>query len=267
MLDSIRLYLRYLGISVRGQMQYRGSFVMSTIGHFLITGVEFIGILVLFDRFGSIRGWRLPEVALCYGIVNIAFSIADAMTRGFDMFGVMVKNGDFDRLLLRPRNTALQLAGQEFVLRRIGRFAQGLVVLLWSARVLGLAWSPAKVTLAVAATLGGACLFSGLFVLQATLAFWTVESLEIVNTVTYGGVETSQFPLSIYRPWFRRFFTGVIPLATISYFPALAILDRGSASGVPALLQWGAPAVGVVFLLLALQVWKIGIRHYCSTGS
>jgi ABC-2 type transport system permease protein len=267
MLDSIRLYFRYLGISVRGQLQYRASFILSTLGHGLITGIEFVAILVLFNRFGSIRGWRLPEVALCYGIVNVAFSISDGFTRGFDTFWLLVKSGDFDRLLVRPRSTALQLAGQELVLRRIGRFAQGLAVLLWSAKALGLVWSPAKILLVIAATLGGACLFSGLFVLQATLAFWTTETLEIVNTLTYGGVETAQFPLSIYRPWFRKFFTGVIPLATISYFPALAILDRGSAAGVPWLLQWGAPAVGVAFLLLTLQVWKIGVRHYCSTGS
>jgi ABC-2 type transport system permease protein len=179
----------------------------------------------------------------------------------------MVKAGDFDRLLLRPRSTALQLAGQELTLRRVGRFAQGLIVLLWSAHALDLAWSPEKIVLVSAAALGGACLFSGLIVLQATLAFWTTETLEIVNTVTYGGVETAQFPLSIYRPWFRRFFTFVIPLATVSYFPALAILDRGAASGVPEPLQWGAPLAGFLFLLVALQVWKIGVRHYCSTGS
>jgi ABC-2 type transport system permease protein len=267
MLDDLRLYLRYIGISVRGQMQYRGSFIMSTIGQLLITVIEFLGIWVLFERFGNIRGWSLPEVALCYGIVNIAFSFADAATPGFDHFGTMVKAGDFDRLLLRPRSTAMQLAGQELTLRRVGAFAQGLAILLWSAHAIGMSWSPAKIALTAAATLGGACLFIGLFVLQATLAFWTTESLEIVNTVTYGGRETAQFPLSIYRSWFRRFFTGVIPLATVSYFPALAILDRGAGSGVPGLLQWCAPLAGFAFLAITLQVWKLGVRHYTSTGS
>jgi ABC-2 type transport system permease protein len=266
MRDNLRLYFRYLGVSIRSQLQYRVSFIMMTIGHFLTTGIEFVGILVLFSRFGNIRGWSLAEVALCYGIVNIAFAISDATTRGFDIFGLMVKSGDFDRLLLRPRSTALQVAGQELTMRRIGRLAQGLLVLLWSAHALDVAWSPAKAALTGAAVLGGASLFAGLFVLQATLAFWTTETLEIVNTVTYGGVETAQFPLSIYRPWFRRFFTAVVPLATVSYFPALAILERG-ASGVPALLQWTAPTFGFAFLLVALQMWKFGVRHYCSTGS
>src|ERR671928_195342 len=77
-----------------------------------------------------------------------------------------------------------------------------------------------------AAILGGACLFYGLFVLQATLSFWTVETLEIMNTVTYGGTETGQYPLTIYRPWFRLFFTFVVPLVCLNYLPANALLDR-----------------------------------------
>jgi ABC-2 type transport system permease protein len=68
-------------------------------------------VVVLFDRFGSLVEWELGEVAFMYGIVNIAFAISDAATRGFDVFGTMVKSGDFDRLLVRPRSTVLQLAG------------------------------------------------------------------------------------------------------------------------------------------------------------
>ena len=265
--NAFRLYLRYIGISFRSQMQYRASFVMMSMGSFLITGIEFLGLWALFARFGSLRGWALPEVALFYGMVNLAFAIAEATARGFDTFDRMVKSGDFDRLLLRPRSTTLQLAGQELQLLRIGRFAQGMVVLLWAASALEIVWTPAKIAFTVAAIIGGACIFAGLFVLQATLAFWTTETLEIMNTVTYGGVETAQYPLVIYRPWFRRFFTFVVPLACINYFPALAILGRADPLGTPVFFQWMAPLVGMGFLVLALQVWKIGVRHYRSTGS
>ncbi len=267
MLDALRLYFRYIGISVRSQMQYRASFVMLTLGHFLMTGIEFLSVWALFARFGSLKEWTLPEVALFYGMVNIAFAIADATSRGFDIFANTVKSGEFDRILLRPRSTALQVAGQELTLRRIGRLSQGLLVLLWGANALTVAWSLTTAALVVAAIVGGACLFSGLLVLQATMAFWTTETLEIVNTVTYGGVETAQYPLTIYRPWFRRFFTGVIPLACINYFPVLAILGRPDPLGTPPLFQWASPGVGILFLVVALQIWKIGVRHYHSTGS
>ena len=240
---------------------------MLSFGTFVVIFVEFVGILVLFDRFNTLQGWRLPEVAFLYGLVNVAFTVADSGTRGFDVFGIMVKSGDFDRLLLRPRSTALQFAGQELTLRRVGRLAEGLFILLWASAALDIDWTLPRVVLALGAITGGAALFAGLIVLQATLAFWTTETLEIMNAVTYGGVETTQYPLVVYRPWFRDFFTFVVPLATISYYPAIAILGRPDPLGSSLLFQYLSPLTGVVFLLVSLQVWKVGVRHYRSTGS
>lgn len=267
MRDSLRLYLCYARASVRGQMQYRGSFVMMLLGTMLGTGTDFIGIWAMFDRFGHIRGWTLPEVALFYGAISVGFALCELMVAGFDDFDSMVKAGEFDRLLLRPRSTALQLAGTEFQLRRFGSLAQGSAVLIWSACALHLAWTPAQLGLLLGSIVGCVCLFSGLFILQATLAFWTTESLEIANTLTYGGRETGEFPLEIYRPRFRRFFTIVVPLACVTYFPLTAVLGR-TAADLPALwLRFLAPLAGPVFLLASLWIWQFGVRHYRSTGS
>ncbi len=180
----------------------------------------------LFARFGSLRGWSLPEIALLYAMVSLAFALTDGLARGFDGFSLTLKAGDFDRLLLRPRSTVLQLAGSELVLKRIGRILQASCILTWASHALHLIWTPAQCLLLAAAVLGGASLFFGLFVIQATVSFWTIESLEVMNAFTYGGCETAQYPLSIYQPWFRKFFTYVVPLACISYYPALALLGH-----------------------------------------
>lgn len=267
MTNALRLYMHYLSQSIRSQMQYRASFIMLSFGQLLITGIEFLAIASLFARFKHIQGWTLPEVAFLYGLINISFAFADAASRGFDMFGTMVKSGDFDRLLLRPRSTALQLAGYELTLRRIGRLIQGLIVFSWASYTLDIAWSVPKVYLVFIAIFGGACLFIGLMIIQATIAFWTTESLELMNTMTYGGVETAQYPLPIYRIWFRKFFTYIIPLACVNYLPSLAILERGDPMGLPVILQWVAPLICILFLIVALQIWKIGVRHYRSTGN
>jgi ABC-2 type transport system permease protein len=266
-MNELALYFRYIGISIRGQLQYRSSFILQAIGHGLMTGIEFLGVWALFHRFGQLRGWSLPEAAMFYGTISVTFSIADALARGFDQFGNMVKGGDFDRLLVRPRSTVVQLIGQEFTLRRVGRFAQGIVVLAWAFSALHLSLSISTAALLLLAILGGVCLFSGLVVLQATSAFWTTESLEVWNAFTYGGVFMSQYPVAIYRPWFRQFFTFVIPLACVNYFPVIAVLRRKDPLGSPALFQWLAPLAGIAFLAVALQVWKFGVRHYRSTGS
>lgn len=252
---------------MRAQMQYRASFIMLSTSIFISSSLEFAGIWALFDRFGQLKSWTLAEVALFYGIVNMGMSIAKAGSRGFDHFSTTIRQGDFDRLLLRPRSTVLQLLGQELQLMRIGHFLQGLFVLLYAAHILDITWTAPKIILVMASILGGACVFGGLFVLRATLCFWTTESLDLINAVSYGGQETARYPLSIYHKWFRRFFTYVIPLACISYYPALIILDRPDTLGSPTWFQWTAPAIGLLFLLLTLQFWHLGTRHYRSTGS
>jgi ABC-2 type transport system permease protein len=248
-------------------MQYKASFMIQMLGHFLITGSEFLALTMLFQRFGQINGWTLPQIALFYGVISVAFAASEGVARAFDIFPRLVRAGDFDRILLRPRPAALQVVAQEFQLMRLGRLLQGLVVLIWAVVKLEIGLSIGSVLLLAFAIAGGVCLFSGLFVLQATLCFWTVESLEIVNCTTYGGVEAAQFPLTIYRPWFRLFFTFVIPLATINYFPAQAILGLDDPLGSTRWIQWMSPAAGFIFLAICLRFWHFGVRHYTSTGS
>jgi ABC-2 type transport system permease protein len=118
------------------------------------------------------------------------------------------------------------------------------------------------------AVLGGVALFSGILVLQATLAFWTVESLEIANTLTYGGVEAGQYPLDIYARWFRNFPHVVVPLACIAYLSgrvgagscrAARVSRRGYCRSHRRSASCSSP--------FALWVWGFGVRRYTSTGS
>ena len=267
MIEALRLYGRYASASVRGQMQYRASFVMGAVGALAAVGVDFVGIVVLFSRFDTLAGWRLPQVAFLFGLVHLGFALADTVSKGFDNFGGTIRRGDFDRLLLRPRSTALQLAGEEIWLRRLGRIVLAVGVLGWASASLDVEWTAAKVALSAATVLCGAALFCGLTILHATLAFWTTETLEVTGIATHGGVETTRFPLSIYRRWFRGIFTFVVPLAAVSYFPAVAILGVEDPLGSPRWFQYAAPAIGFLFLLACLRMWEFGVRRYTSTGS
>jgi ABC-2 type transport system permease protein len=266
-MNALRLYRRYVGISLRGQMQYPGAFIATSLGAFASTITDFIAIWALFARFRQIEGWRFEEVALLYGVISVSFAIADALTRGFDIFGEQfIKTGDFDRLLVRPRSTVLQLLGYELRATRIGRLAQGMLAWGIGMHLTGIdgtltAWA----TLLFAAS-GGVALFAGILVLQATLTFWTVESVEIANTLTYGGVEAAQYPLDIYGRWFRAFLTFLVPLGCVSYYPVAAVLGHVDTAGAGGWLRF-TPALGFAFLGMSIRVWRFGVRRYTSTGS
>lgn len=266
-MNSFFLYFRYVSASFKSQMQYKVSFLLQTVGHFLTTLIEFFGIWALFTRFNSIGAWKLPEVALFYGMVNISFACADALGRGFDVFSYLIKSGDFDRLLLRPRATTLQLLGIEFTLKRIGRFLQGLAIAGWSLATLHIPLTFKSLWLLTASFLGSVALFIGIIIVQATLTFWTIESLEIMNIVTYGAVETSQYPLSIYTKWLQRFFTFFVPLACVNYFPLLGVLEKEESFSIPLWFCCLSPVAGFLFLMIGLKFWKMGERYYRSTGS
>src|SRR5215472_12612026 len=121
-MSPIRLYGRYAAASIRAQMQYPASFLMTVSAHFVITIVEFFGIWALFHRFGQIKGWSLGQVALFYGVINVSLAIVEMISRGFDMFGLeCVKTGNFDRLLLRPRGLAHQVLGLELQREHMGQ--------------------------------------------------------------------------------------------------------------------------------------------------
>lgn len=267
-MNGARLYLRYVAASIRAQMQFPASFLMLTTTQFGVTLIEFVGLWTLFRRFGQIDGWTIGQVAVFYGVVNITFSIADAISRGFDVFGTdFVKTGTFDRLLLRPRATALQLLGHELRLTRFGRLVMGMIVLAVASRLSGVEWGALSVCLLLTAFIGGTALFLGIVILQATLAFWTVESLEIANTLTYGGVEAAQYPLDIYSRWFRDFLIFVVPIGCVAYFPIERLLGHPDRMGAPNWLLDASPVVGLLFLAASLCVWRVGVRHYTSTGS
>lgn len=267
-MNAFALYGRYIVTSLRAQAQYPTATLMLTAGHCAATSIEILCVFALFHRFGSVGGWSFGEAALFYALVNIMFSLADLLSRGFEVFGTdFVRTGAFDRVLLRPRAAALQLAGYEVRLSRLGRLIQASIVLVFATNLVPVMWDAQAIAIALWAVAGGIALFMGIMVLQATLAFWTVDSLEIMNLLSYGGVQAAQYPLNIYAAWFRRVLTFALPLACVAYYPVLAILRRPDPLGAPDWLLPLAPIAGFAFLALSFVAWRIGMARYASTGS
>ncbi len=258
------LFFKYLKILFKSQMQYRTSFILLSIGQFFIPFTIFAGLYLLFDRFGQIKGWTFYEVALSFGIIHMAFALSECFARGFDSFSSLVREGNFDRILVRPRGTMIQVIGSKFEFTRFGRLIQSVIVLTWAVVNLPIDWNVTKISVLFLMVASGCAIFTGIFILAATLCFWTIQGLEVVNIFTDGGREMAQYPLNIYHKWVSKFFTFVIPFGTVNYLPLMYLLDKHEGNALPYML---APIAGFMFIIPCIFVWKIGVRHYCSTGS
>ena len=260
----MKLFFKYAKMWLKSQLEYRMSFILLSIGQFFVPFFVFIGMYFLFQRFDNIAGWEFQEVALLYGSIHMAFSISEALVRGFDSFSSLVVSGNFDRILVRPVSTALQVLGSKFEFTRIGRLLQGSIVFTWAIVNLSITWTTLKVICVLLMVIGGTFIMSGLFIIFATMSFWTIQGLEIANIFTDGGREMSQYPLSIYAKSIQKFFTYIVPFAAVNILPLNYLLDK------PGYTFWGyafIPLIGILFIIPALSFWNFGVKHYKSTGS
>lgn len=266
---TLTTYWRLLAIQFRAQLQYRVSFLLEVLSAAIILSMFFVSLALVFARFGNLAGWTLGEVAFLWSIVEVAFGLMDMIFSGFDPanFGRRVRQGTFDQLLLRPVNITVQVLGDDFVLRRLGRILEGIVIFAVALHLAQIQWTLGKVLYLPFVVIGLICFFGGLFIIGAAITFWTVDSIEAINILTYGGSEMMSHPAHIYPDWLRRTFMYVIPALFLNYYPALYFLDRPDPFGLPSIMPFIAPLVGVGLLLAALAFWNFGIRHYQSTGT
>ena len=260
--SNIRLYLHYISVIVRSTMQYKTSMFLMIMGQLLVSFSAFLGIYFMFQRFDNVKGYTYSEVLLCFSIVLMQFSLAEMFVRGFDMFSGIVRQGEFDRILVRPRNEILQVLGSRFEVTRIGRMIQALIIFVYGIMNSNVEWTFCKVITVVFMLLGGCAVFSGLFMIYATFCFFTLEGLEFMNVFTDGGREYGKYPIDVYGKRMFQFATVIIPYTFIQYYPLQYLLGR-----TDSVVYFLLPLAAILFLIPCWVFWRFGVRRYKSSGS
>ncbi|MBP1041864.1 ABC-2 family transporter protein [Vagococcus sp. BWB3-3] len=258
----MRLYKKYLELHLQALMAYKLSFILTTFGQFFVSFNVFLGVYFMFDRFSTVKGYNFEETLLCFSIILLSFSLAECFFRGFDSFPTMIGNGEFDRILVRPRNIILQVLGSKIEFSRFGRMIQAVVMFAYGIIASDVEWSIVKVAVVISMLIGGVFLFASIFLLYASLCFFTLEGLEFMNVLTDGAREYGKYPIGIYGKNVLKFATYVVPFAFIQYYPFLYLIDRIMDPRVIVM-----PLAGILFGLPCYLFWRFGLRHYQSTGS
>ncbi|MGW3386628.1 ABC transporter permease [Streptomyces cinereoruber] len=265
--DSLRTYRMVAAMWIRSTMTYRSSFALTLFTSFCVTFFDFVVILLMFGQVKGLGGFSFAEVAFLYGTAGTAFGIADLTMGSLQRMGKRVRDGSLDTFLMRPAPLLAQVAADKFALRRFGRVAQALLVLVWSLLLLDVAWTPVKVVLLPVTVVCGAVIFAAVMVIGASALFWMQDAAEVTNSFTYGGNTLLQYPPSIFAQELVRGVVYVVPLAFVSWLPALYVLGRPAPAGVPDWAAFASPLVALACCGVAGLAWRAGIRSYRSTGS
>lgn len=258
----MRMYWRYFSIHLKGQMQYKSSFLMVLAGQFFGAFASFLTVWFLMDRFKVVDGFGASQILLCFAVITMAFSLAECFFRGFDRFATMIGNGGFDRMLVRPQGLVFQVVSSQIELSRLGKLIQAVFVLVYAIPRCGVVWTGEKIFLLILMIVCGMFVFSGLFVVYASFCFFTTQGLEFMNIFTDGGKQFGQYPFSIYGEGVLKFFTYVIPLAMFQYYPFLYLVGESDNR-----LYMLFPLLSLLFLIPCFLFWRFGVSRYKSTGS
>ena len=210
----------------KSAMQYRASLLMQVIAQFVMTGGEMLAVVVLLTRFKAVGHWGAMEVMFFFGVMQATFALTELFGRGITSFPWFVQRGEFDALILRPRPLLTQVMVSQLDPRRLGSFSVGVIAVLVAASRLDIQWTLVKALLLGEVVLGSMLLLLGLFMIEATVSFFSVKSIEMVNVLTYGGRSACQYPVDVYPGVLRVLFTYLAPFAMCMHWPVSWVIGE-----------------------------------------
>ena len=256
------LYFKYFKVHLKSELQYKLSFIMSFIAQFFVFFGYYFTIIALFDKFSNIKGFTMYEVLLTFGIIQFGFSFCETFFRGIDKFDDLIIAGNFDRILLRPRNLLLQIFCEEISFIKLSRLLQSIIVLIIAVVNIDVIWNIEKIITLIFMLISSIFIFLSIFILTAAYCFFTVKGLEVRNVLTYGCREMAQYPIGIFRKGFVSFFTLIIPFGFVNYYPLLYLLGQETNK-----LFIICPLITILYLVPSVIIFYKGIKRYSSVGS
>jgi len=258
----MKLILNYLSNHLKVSLEYKVSFLLSTISQGLYMLIELFVVYSIFNKFKLLNMYNINEILLSFSVIWLGYSISEFLFRGFDHFSKIIIKGNFDFLLIRPRNIYIQIFGSDVCYEKLSRVIVSLGLFIYSSINLINRLDILKIILLINMVLGGIIIFLSFFILAASFCFITVKGLEIVNIITNGSKQFAEYPIRIYKKSLRMIFTFIIPITIINYYPVNYLIDNSNN-----IFYIFMPLLSIITLIISIILFNIGISKYCSTGS
>lgn len=258
----IFLYIEFLKQNVKTMLEYKSDFI---IGVFSTLLTQFYGIFfvwVIFENIKQIHGWTFYEITFVYGLLTLAKSIDMFFFDNLHALGFeYVREGKFDIFMIRPISPLFQLVASYTQQDGIGLFILGTIVVCKSLAELKIHFGPLDILLLIVFVISGAAIISAINLIMSTTGFKTMNSHIIMSSIN-SFQEFAFYPIAIYPKFIGFVLTWIFPYAFASFYPADYFLNKEY--GVLSVLT---PLIAIVLWVIALRVWRFGLKNYSSTGS
>lgn len=266
-MGMLAAYAQYWRINFLTLLEYRANFIMWGAFTIVYHAVALGALYVTMRQFPSMNGWTFREMFLLYALWMTGHELHNALFFQVVSVPEYVREGHFDRFLVRPLDALFQILIVPQQLLPDGLLL-ALVTLAIAIPVAGLHLSALLLLFIALIVCGGALIDLGISLAVATLSFWFVR----VDTLRWAVMSLEQdftrYPISIYARGVRFVLAFVLPFAFMNYFPATFLLRKQETGlGLSPIVGLLTPAIGVAWVLVSYAFWRVGLRHYQGTGS
>jgi ABC-2 type transport system permease protein len=258
-------YLRLLGVQLRTSVltaaQYRLDFVLDGLLELFWAITALLPLVVIFGRRETIAGWSFGEALLVVGWFTLLQAVIEgAISPSLSSVVEHIRKGTLDFVLLKPADAQFLVSTAQFSPWRATNALTACAIFGYAFWLLERRPSAGGVALALLLLGSSTLLLYSIWILTVCAAFYVVR----VDNLTHlfnSIFDAARWPASVFRGVWAVLFTFVIPLALMTTYPALALIDR---------LSWSAFALALggslVFAGLARLVWVRSIGRYTSAG-
>jgi len=266
--DTLHLMTVYSKTTARAWFQYRVDAVLRSLAVFARESTGIIVIYFTLLKFNSLNGWNIYELLFLYSLIFLTYGIMIIFFTGLRDFGNMVREGSFDRFVLRPRGILFQII---FVnsdwFAAIGHGGLGITSFLISAGKVGVHWNIYNALYYLFAVIGGVLIQGAVFLFIATLNIYLIETGSIKELLYWNVRKFAGYPISIFNKGVQFLMIYIMPYAFVNYFPAQFLLRKEDMSQYPEIYLYLTPIVGVGMYLLAYAFWLYSLKYYKSSGN
>lgn len=257
-----KIYGMFFRQYLKGLMEYRVDFLIGMFAFLMSQGAGLLFLYLIFQSVPSLSGFAVEEILLMYGIGLIPKGIDHLFFDNIWLLPRAILQGQMDRYLLRPISPLYVFLIERFQPDAFGELVLGSVLTSVTIARLGLNMGIFQILGLIVVVLVGTFVFTSLKLLTASTSFWVKNSYPLMQ-ITYNISDFTKYPLTIFPRAIRLLMTAVIPFALVSFYPALFLLGR-----MPFWEMFAALfLVTLLFSFFGLSVWKLGLKHYESTGS
>src|SRR5262245_44148310 len=121
--------------NLKAAIALRGAFVIQVVFMALNNFTFFVFWWALMGHVTTLRGWRIGDIQLLFGMVAAAFGLTVTVAGGVRRLGRFIEDGALDTLLTQPKPVLVHALGMRAQPSGVGDLLSGLIFIAWSGQV------------------------------------------------------------------------------------------------------------------------------------